>query len=98
MSDTFDHELAAWESYDRAFDEGYRHGGRSRTPYERPEQDPNFYHSWRDVSFTGAETVKAVRVRFNGVSFCGPKSLIRARKSGAILVHRATFYSLYQAA
>lgn len=36
MSDTFDHEGDAWESYDRAFDDGYRLPNRrsiiSRTP------------------------------------------------------------------
>lgn len=38
MSDTFDHEGDAWESYDRDFEEGFRYG------YYRPHRNNNIQY------------------------------------------------------
>lgn len=93
MSDCFDHMTDAYESYDRAFDEGFRFGRRSRVSQFTP--DPDFYHTRIEFMCIEAETHKALLLRLGKkVGVWVPKSICRKLKERSVWVHTDTYRKL----
>lgn len=96
MSDTFDHELDAWESYDRAFDEGYRLPGYGRTVNGYVinfEPDPLFYFTKCRVVEKKAETLKAELLILDIFKYDAlwiPKGIIKKRDKDFVYIHTKT--------
>ena len=92
MSDCFDHEMDAWDSYDRSMDEGFVGGGR---PRGRPFiANPLYYH--REFSFTVLvnETDKAYELVLSKVikPVWVPKSICRQmdKQRKTVWIHTKT--------
>ncbi len=84
MSDIFDHEADAWDSYDTSWDEDGHSGGASG--------DPNYYHSWVETKGKLRQTPKAIMYAYlPGVNIWVAKSLIRGYNGNKIFVHLGSF-------
>jgi len=96
MSDCFDHEVDAWESLDRAFEEGYRFGGRSRTRYAAPAPiDHLFYH--KEIEFESIVRNDGYRYLVNLYGDTGvwvPIKICRSVGKRTMFVHSATYSKL----
>jgi len=91
MSDIFDHEVDAWESYDRVYDDREYNG--------RLAYNPNYYHSWIRVHDIVSDTTAGLSVSVvPGFQVFIPGKLIRGKRkvtSGwEIFVHSGTFFKI----
>ena len=92
MSDCFDHMVDAYESLDRAMDEGFTWCPRRRR--NSWVCNPDYYH----VELSGykvlEESAKCLLVDFGSYRVWIPKTIIRKRTDASMLVHANTFYKL----
>ena len=90
MSDCFDHYTDAYESYDRADDDGcLSRGPRSlKTRY-----DPLFYHVQLHFETLVTKTEKAYLFQLRlGEGVWVPRSICRHLKENSVFVHANTYY------
>lgn len=101
MSDIFDHEADAWDDYSARWEAGDEDPGgyyENRRPRRRSfgfykaSIDRDFYHHRIQLEELGAETNKALLVRFKGLVFWLPKSICRElnRENLQVKVHWPT--------
>lgn len=89
MSDTFDHELDAWESYERDMDEQdcRRHSSRN----------PLFYHRRVYIEAILAETDKSLLLMLKGfgdAEIWVPKKIMKKLTDESVWVHSNTFNAI----
>lgn len=107
MSDTFDHEGDAWDSYDRAMDEGYGYcWGRTKHSRAAPRGpvDHLYYHSKINFIEIVAESEKCWLIRMAGFvdktyrefKVWLPKKICRQmdKDKHEVMVHTKTFNKL----
>ena len=89
MSDTFDHEADAWESYEQGReDDGPYSSGRGRSSHN---YDPLFYHQQIKFKRMSNTTAKAVELELmDGRLIWLPRSVCQEWGEGKVYVHRAT--------
>lgn len=87
MSDTFDHELAAYESLDMELGDPDEGLGAS--------YDPNYYHQPVAINKLVAETEKSYLIEVkNGFEVWIPKKIIKKLDDNQMLVHWKTFIAI----
>jgi hypothetical protein len=90
MSDIFDHELDAWESYDRVYDD---------REYSGLAYNPDYYHSWIRVHEILSDTATGLSVSVvPGFQVFIPNKLIRGKRKVTrgweIFVHPGTLFKI----
>jgi hypothetical protein len=76
MSDIFDHELDAWESYDRDDGDGAYSRSRCSTHYSS-SYDPLYYHEKIEGVRVITRTEKAYLLAYDECEFWTPKALCK---------------------
>lgn len=97
MSDIFDHEADAWDSLDRAFDEGFvwYRSSMGRIGANNFVRDPLFYHCKLRFKRIVAETEKAYLFKIKKrVGVWIPKSVCRRLKKKTVYVHKSVASNL----
>lgn len=91
MSDTFDHEGDAWDSYEQGLEDqepDYRFTGQGRSDFIR---DPLYYHQKLKFVRMTNTTDKAVQLETKkGLLVWLPRSVCLEWREGSVMVHRAT--------
>lgn len=86
MSDIFNHELDAWDSYDRSINDG---------EVVIHNSDPNYYHDWVNIESLVFETKKAYLIKLTSdLEIWVPKKIIKKIEDKRIYVHLNTFTSI----
>jgi hypothetical protein len=93
MSDCFDHEVEAYESLDRAIDEGFQWGAARKYQSGSAEfqRDRNFYHTRLKIKGIIRATDKAYLFKLSkGLGVWVPKSVCRRLRKRSVLIHAKT--------
>lgn len=94
MSDTFDHEGDAWDSYEQGLEDQDPESGyhtRARRPENNHSYDPLFYHKMVTFRKMTNTTEKAVELELaDGKLIWVPRSVCREWSEGAVYIHKAT--------
>lgn len=91
MSDTFDHEGDAWESYERGDEDGDTSWHRSNRRVSDFQYDPLFHHTKLKFVRMTNTTEKAVQVELGcGTQIWLPRSVCRKWKERSVMVHSKT--------
>jgi hypothetical protein len=89
MSDTFDHEGDAWDSYERGLEDQEPYQGYSRR--STAAQDPLYYHKLVTFRKMTNTTEKAVELELaDGKLIWIPRSVCRRWSDGAVYIHKKT--------